>query len=258
MASKIVIFVAQHFPCELPQCFADCDIYKPIQCGRALSEPIPGAVGDDTGDNISCSNPDVNEMTAIYWAGTHLDEFGNPEYVGFCHYRRCLEWNFSDLKEKQVVVHRWFSWRTLKDQFGCCHRIGDLDKFIDRMKLVMPDDEKRDFEVYWRSHFLYLANCFIMPRAEFTRYSEFMRQCLSVVFGMIRDNCIDRSGYDASMKRVYGFMLERMTGYWIWRERRYGRIRLRFTKMLHYDIANGHNGTRQQSLGLWSILTQAQ
>ncbi len=253
----IRICVLQHFPCELPPCFADREIYVPIQCGRAGKDAIPGTTGDDTGDNISTRNADVNEMTAIYWVARHYAEIGNPDYIGFDHYRRFLEWTPEMLDRRAVFAHRWFSWRTLRGQFGCCHNARDLDTFIANIKKVLPVAEHRLFDAYWRSHFLYLANCFIMHKENFFRYFDFMKHCLSATFDMIDSNAIDRSAYSPSMKRVYGFMLERMTGYWIWRERRQGSIRVHHTRMVHYKIDNATNGTKQESPGMFAFLRQA-
>lgn len=65
------------------------DIITPIQTGRAIAdEKFEGMIGDDTGDNISKDNPKYNELSAQYWVWKHYEEIGNPEYVGFMHYRR--------------------------------------------------------------------------------------------------------------------------------------------------------------------------
>ena len=47
-------------------------------------------VGDDSGDNISARNPEVNEFTALYWVWKHYDEIGNPKKIGLNHYRRAF------------------------------------------------------------------------------------------------------------------------------------------------------------------------
>ena len=255
--SKAVrICVLQHFPCQLPSCFDNRQVYIPLQCGRSCRELIPETIGDDTGDNISNRNADVNEMTAIYWVARHYNELGNPDYIGFDHYRRFLEWTSDMLAPHTVVAHRWFSWRTLRGQFACCHGGKDLDVFDHRIRDVMPVLEHALYDAYWRSHFLYLANCFIMSREDFFRYFEFMKSCMEVVFSIIDSDVIDRSSYSSAMKRIYGFILERMTGYWIWREYRRRTIRVRHTRMIHYEIDNTVNGTRCSSHGFLSFLRQ--
>lgn len=64
-------------------------IFTPIQTGRAIADEIfGGMLGDDTGDNVSKDNPKYNELSAQYWVWKNYEKVGNPEYVGFVHYRR--------------------------------------------------------------------------------------------------------------------------------------------------------------------------
>ncbi len=65
------------------------DIITPIQTGRAIAEEVfEGMIGDDTGDNISCENNKYCELSAQYWVWKNYEKIGNPEYIGFMHYRR--------------------------------------------------------------------------------------------------------------------------------------------------------------------------
>ncbi len=52
---------------------------------------------DNTGNNISCKNPNRCEMTAHYWVWKNRLETAD-EYVGICHYRRILELSDDDLR----------------------------------------------------------------------------------------------------------------------------------------------------------------
>ena len=56
---------------------------------------LDNMIGDDTGDNISELNRDVNEWSAIYWVWKNYDKIDNPDYIGLCHYRRLFD--FSDV-----------------------------------------------------------------------------------------------------------------------------------------------------------------
>lgn len=70
------------------------DIITPIQTGRAIADEVfEDMIGDDTGDNISAENPKYNELSAQYWVWKHYEEIGNPDYVGFMHYRRHFLFN---------------------------------------------------------------------------------------------------------------------------------------------------------------------
>lgn len=96
---KIKILVGYHKPSLL---FKN-NILTPIHVGRDVANEASKdgkndeksqqwladhLIGDNTGDNISFKNRSYNEMTAIYWAWKNLDQLGNPEYIGFMHYRR--------------------------------------------------------------------------------------------------------------------------------------------------------------------------
>ena len=72
----------------------ETDIIKPIQTGRAIAdEAFEGMIGDDTGENISAENPYYAELSAQYWAWKNYDKIGNPDYIGFMHYRRHFIFN---------------------------------------------------------------------------------------------------------------------------------------------------------------------
>lgn len=97
---NIKILVGYHKPSVLLK----SEMLVPIHLGRAVSQAFSKdgnsisneddlwmkkhLVGDDTGDNISAKNRFYNEMTGIYWAWKNQDQLGNPDYIGFMHYRR--------------------------------------------------------------------------------------------------------------------------------------------------------------------------
>ena len=65
------------------------DILTPIQTGCALTNiHFGGMLRDDSGDNISAQNEKYCELSAQYWVWKNYDKIGNPDYVGFMHYRR--------------------------------------------------------------------------------------------------------------------------------------------------------------------------
>ncbi|WP_270991463.1 DUF4422 domain-containing protein [Campylobacter upsaliensis] len=96
---SIKILVGYHKPAKLLK----DDILTPIHLGRALATEASkdgemsqedfewmceNMIGDDTGDNISHLNRYLNELTGIYWAWKNYDKLGNPDYIGYMHYRR--------------------------------------------------------------------------------------------------------------------------------------------------------------------------
>lgn len=97
--NSVKILIGYHKPSVLFK----SDILTPIHLGRALATEVSkdgkmteeeyqwmldNMIGDDTGDNISLKNRHYNEMTGIYWAWKNYDKLGNPDYIGFMHYRR--------------------------------------------------------------------------------------------------------------------------------------------------------------------------
>ena len=65
------------------------DILLPIQTGCANAPRLfEGMLRDDTGENISADNDRYCELSAQYWAWKNYEELGNPDYIGFMHYRR--------------------------------------------------------------------------------------------------------------------------------------------------------------------------
>lgn len=84
------------------------EILVPIHCGRSIAFQkskdgtlsqdeyewlVNNTTGDNTGENISELNREVNEMTALYWAWKNYDKLGNPDYIGLAHYRRLFDFS---------------------------------------------------------------------------------------------------------------------------------------------------------------------
>ena len=121
---SVKILVACHKRSPLLQ----TGVFTPIHVGRAIANEqtrrgLDGAIGDDTGDNISAKNAHYCELTAVYWAWKNMGELGNPDYIGLVHYRRFF--NF----RKDVPGERW---RWLFDDFSSAsrYRFGWIDDYI--------------------------------------------------------------------------------------------------------------------------------
>lgn len=77
----VTVAVVAHKPYRVP----DDDIYIPLHVGAALHPDIlTDWIGDDTGENISESNPKYSELTGLYW----LWKNDHAQYQGLVHYRR--------------------------------------------------------------------------------------------------------------------------------------------------------------------------
>ena len=113
---SLKILVSYHKPARLIK----DDICVPIHCGRnnKIGNPLkdglvsPGdfqwlqenCIGDDTGDNISEFNFKYCELTAHYWAWKNYEKLGNPDYIGFMHYRHIFAFPDKELKDSRRFV----------------------------------------------------------------------------------------------------------------------------------------------------------
>ena len=240
---NIKIFVFQHFNTRLPECFADRTMYIPIDAGRILHEPVVGTIGDDTEPSISALNPFLNEMTAIFWIGKHYAEIGNPEYVGFAHYRRCLDWSPDLLKPNTVFASLFASSHTNIRFFADCHGLKWLSAFMDRFGAEL-DDEYLDADRFWNSHFMYIANNFVTDRETFMRYFKFIEKCLAICADLLEKHTEEFAKMSPTMKRQFSYIMERMTGYWIWHERRNRRVNVISSRLKCYAIDNNQTSVR--------------
>lgn len=111
---SVKILISYHKPAVLLK--DDC--LTPIHVGRALATEsskdgdmseedykwmLENMIGDDTGENISHLNRTLNELTSMYWAWKNYDKLGNPDYIGFMHYRRHLNFNI----DKKYNENEW-------------------------------------------------------------------------------------------------------------------------------------------------------
>lgn len=104
MENKVKIFISYHKKCKIIK----SDILEPIQVGRVNADKIiEGIIGDNTGENISAQNPKYCELTAQYWAWKNYDKIGNPDYIGFMHYRRHFIFNENYEPEEKDNMHKY-------------------------------------------------------------------------------------------------------------------------------------------------------
>ena len=110
----VKILISYHKPAVLLK----DEVLTPIHVGRVLATEsskdgsmseedykwmLENMIGDDTGDNISHLNRTLNELTSMYWAWKNYDKLGNPDYIGFMHYRRIFD--FLD-KSKPLPINK--------------------------------------------------------------------------------------------------------------------------------------------------------
>jgi lipopolysaccharide biosynthesis glycosyltransferase len=190
------------------------DILTPINAGRALAKQrlaegseelawlLANTIGDDTGDNISEKNAGYNEMTSVYWAWKNYAELGNPDYIGFMHYRRhflfrdgaapqlevtnlgdddyladTLGYSPAALEELvtgfDFVYTRPLTRNTVRDHFAANHHIADLDLALQVIQEKYPEIAPAA-EEYLSGKNAIFCNMFIMPKQIFFDYASFV------------------------------------------------------------------------------------
>jgi len=215
----IKICVFHHKPVPQHSYFANKKIYTPIQAGASCNESIPGMIGDDSGVNISRLNGEINESTAIYWVAKHYSELGNPAFVGFDHYRRYLEWSPSLLAPGVIFAHKIITWKTIREKFNFEHNAEVLNIFLETLS-SWPTlrNFASEFDKYLNHHTIFIANCFITDRESFFNFWNIFEEVIKVIQSLIDDRKLDLSSLGEYNKRSYGFILERVTSFWIWKQ----------------------------------------
>ncbi|HEC1752082.1 TPA: DUF4422 domain-containing protein, partial [Campylobacter lari] len=197
-------------------------------------------LGDDFGDNISNLNRYFCELTGIYWAWKNYNVIGDPDYIGFMHYRRHFYFNldcdyiriershvdrsyytknyqnilFDLLKKYDVITTKPFSsnqtvkWHYMQDvealQWG--HIPRDFDLLINIIKNDFPQYEEM-FHNYIMGNIGYAGNLFIMKKEIFFEYCDYLFNIVFRLHHMINYN------YRNTMQiRSIGYIGERLTG----------------------------------------------
>ena len=246
---SLKIIVGYHKPCVLMN-----EVYfVPMHLGRALVRNRQTdqykwmklhTIGDDVGENISCKNQTYNEMTGLFWAWKNYSQLGNPDYIGFSHYRRFLVLNdnyktkggrwtvdFPSFTESPNDFMRGLGYTqknlstilgnfdfvascvhcnySVLEQYKAAekldyHHLSDLRLCVDIISEDSPD-YMQACESYLGGNEHFYGNMFILPKDLFFRYCEFIFPVLSKFEKKV--SLVDRSSYE---KRF--FVSERLTG----------------------------------------------
>ncbi len=235
MNKKIKIFVSYHKKSPIIK----SDVFEPIEVGRALKSSENNLkdimIGDNEGENISEKNPRYCELTAQYYVWKNYEKLGNPDYVGFCHYRRLFNFNpeirylspilngdvFEQLMmdsenieniigDNDVIIPEPLDLcgNSVYNQYKEAHYIKDYKTTLDFLLQKYPQ-YKETVSVYNCEHKGYYTNCYVMTREEFFAYMEWLFSILFEADAKIPEY---KNFYD---NRVVGFIAERLFGIYI-------------------------------------------
>ena len=263
---SIKILVGYHKPAVLIK----DEIYTPIHLGRALATQdskdgemskedfewlCENMIGDDSGDNISHLNRYFCELTGIYWAWKNYDKLGNPDYIGFTHYRRQFVFDEKYLSSDKTPYY--FIYKNIDQNYKkaialsspekIMYKICDSDyvfiKPIDNGYSVIQDFNKTAIDLcleptsfnlafdlikqkypnfnfaindFLNSKKLYHFNMFIMKKEIFFRYCEFL---FDIAFDLHK-KLINYDLKTISSLRTLGFVAERLTSFFHYLQKR--------------------------------------
>lgn len=225
----------------------DSDMIIPIQTGRDISDEIfDDILGDNTGDNVSFLNSKLAEFTAIYWCWKHYDEIGNPDYIGFMHYRR--HFLFS-LKEYDTTFFGLEKFSNIDDDYVSKHlKLDNIQNILEQYDLIIPKEVdvsktekiKSNYEHYKKAHHIadyekameilskkspeiveaaeeynnsnkaYFLNMFVMKKEDFFNYCNYI---FPILFEL--EKVLQSKQYEKAQERAVGFVGERLTGIYL-------------------------------------------
>ena len=235
--NKIKIYTSHH----KPSAFLNAACIEPLHVGKANTLNTICCEGDDRGDNISYKNAFYCELTAQYWAWKNSDD---ADYIGFMHYRRHLNFSqVQDHPEDNwgVVVHpeidNEYSEKFQLTDDGISSAMENIDILLPRKWSVLNAGSKNNYEHYAKGEYLhiedydlalkilvelypeyknsidvfnqdtegYYTNMFVMRRAIFDEYSEWLFTITDEL-----EKRIAFRNFNAQEKRVIGHISERL------------------------------------------------
>lgn len=188
------------------------DIYVPIGCGGYNSSKM--MFTDDIGiDNISKYNQYLNEMSMIYWLSKNYELLGNPDFIGIAQYRRYLDFKIDDLNDNNILCtfskNKYF---TIYQSYCLYHIKHDFDLFLSLFSKYLKEYQIL-LNTYLNQHVYAKCNMFVFSKKMFFEYSKFINICIDIALKILPELNLDSR--DKYQKRALGFILERMSGFWI-------------------------------------------
>ncbi|MCV3383900.1 DUF4422 domain-containing protein [Campylobacter lari] len=260
---KVKILVGYHKPATLIK----NEIFTPIHLGRDLATQASkdgemsqedfdwmceNMIGDNTGENISSMNRYLNELTGLYWAWKNYDELGNPDYIGFIHYRRFFitkhseslfaknsdNWSFivenaeeckknffkieRRLSSFDIVIPKKFFFNKTVDgyKYNSCKDFllsWNGNKSLAYNLLVLLLKKNNMFDMFLKStigNSYYPCNMFIMKKEIFFDYCVFMFDLINEICDVIQEDILKRK--DLWQKREIAWVSEYITNLFIY------------------------------------------
>ena len=232
--AKVVIFAIYHkkfpvwnLPCVIPICTGD---------GFYGAEKM---LRDNTGDNIASQNRNYGELTAHYWVRKNYLKEHNPEYVGFCHYRKWFDFQNQNLDEVAFAGHsmqyvkkhiKKYTYKRIYNSIKDYDLIlpkpydfapnlmvdihpkikDDIFLFAKALYNVYPEC-KKETEIFLKSDKMIVGTVFVMKRELFEEWEDWIFPVLEE-YKKITDITKYNGTYE---ERLCAFMYERFFNVWL-------------------------------------------
>ncbi len=194
--------------------------YLPVFVGAALRDDsaVPhGFQRDDDGVNISATNRNWCELTALYWAWKNL---GSAKAIGLVHYRRHFKVHgriasgaeiCKALSSVDAILPRRRNYfiETTYSQYVHAHHAIDLDTAREIIVERHPEFVAA-FDEVMKSTSGHRFNMMVVKRPIFDEYCSWLFDVLSEL-----ERRLDISAYSAYDARVFGFVAERLVDVYV-------------------------------------------
>lgn len=259
ISNKVKIFVGYYKPNVIFQ----SDVFQPILTAKFDWNP-KNLIKDDTGINIAHKNSNYGELSGHYWVWKNFLQSTDAEYIGFCHYRRFLDFNITKMESAPFKP----IFRTKFERIFKKYTEENILKCIDGYDIILPNKIFFQGIVYaqylrWHpqddmnfalriirkyypnyvedamktmgSHEMYSCLNFVMKKELFEEYAEWM-------FGVLQylEVLTDWSKYTDYLDiRTPAYIAERFFNIWIEHQIRVKNIKILNTSSF-YIIGKGY------------------
>ena len=220
----------------------ETDSITPIQTGSYFTKRGMDMLQASTGDSIDYKNKNYGELTAWYWVWKNfIPNNPNVEYIGFCHYRRFLDFHSDPVQGVPVVqVSPEFFVTTHNDDYSAIKiydSIRNYDvilpskvKFKETVESqYLSHHPKEDLEILknliknnYSEYYPYMQALLSSNEAYFnlvfTMRTDLACNFFSWVFSVLRDleRLCDWSNYnDYNRIRTPAYLIERLFNVWL-------------------------------------------
>lgn len=216
------------------------DVYQPILISNPHWNGDSEIIKDNVGINIANKNKNYAELSGHYWVWKNFLPKCDTDYIGFCHYRRFLDFNFNtterfpfkpvladDFKKifnqytqesvlnviggfDIVLPYKYQIDTTIYDQFLKYHPKSDLDTALKVLAELYPDYTE-DAIAFMKADEFYSCLNFVMKKELVNQYMEWL---FNILFALEKQT--SWHNYTQYMQvRMPAFIAERFFNIWL-------------------------------------------